>query len=232
MKNNTYILILLLAGLALIGNAKAKADVVISDDFAGRKPGTALSGSPTKTGNKTWVADSRFVFGEADGSSEIILKEAGSVGLGIPFSFTEVKGKGDVVTVSLTAVINGGWLAVNFGRGAETHDFLPKTKFWLLQNPNGGWQLRDSFALGREPVILARGEASVTPGAPVHLSLSYNETAGEIVDFSINGKSVISGITFTSLREWPVSGISIFINNGKTNTRIRNFMVSVTKAEK
>lgn len=217
---------------AILMTASLVAGEIMSDDFSvdksGRNAGALVDGAALQVGSANWVADPSFVFGD---KGHAVLTAEGPAILGIPFHFDEVQDKGDVVTVSAKVLIGGaGWLAISFGSKVALEDFFPTTKFWALLRPDGKWQVRDGFTFDTEPLILAEGEVFLAPDEPVKLSLSYNESAGEVVDFSINGVSVASGITFESVRKWPVAAIVIKALQAKEGLSVDDFKVFVTKA--
>lgn len=203
----------------------AHSATVIGDTFqlngTDREVGDPLNGTTTEIGGATWTAVPQFVF--AGDNTDGYVGVTGTIDghISVPFSFATYSGLGSIATLKVESNVAAWSMWSGFARNIDS--LTINGKLWAMVVPVSGTST--NWAVYTGATELYSGTASTA--GPFSFSLSYDESADLIVDFSLNGTSLLSNTTFTPVFADATSQSVLFFQNAVVGNSLNSVDIAV-----
>jgi len=187
----------------------AGAEVIATDTFTAtgtRTVGSAVAGTATEGGSAglNWAGDAGFLIDDnvttpsgGDGDGRMRTQGSSSIGIGLPFSFATYQQHGDEVRMTFESFYRtpSGGSGLWFGLSSQSATLNSTVgSVWFQVDPaDDTWTFRSNATSANNGLQTSGNLPGTIAGSDwATYSFTYDNASQKLVDFSINGTSVVS----------------------------------------
>lgn len=198
-------------GMAALSSA-TYGEIIASDTFSLSESvtsGLTVVGRTTEgVGRLRWAGSSSWIYADDPRSSvasDGILRTNGSnsIGLGLPFAMSDFSQYGSTVKVSFSSFYrytDNGYLTFGFSSASDYSLSNTTGSVWVQINTKSlTWNLKSNSLDGGSNGTLASGAlpSGINQYTWVDYSLTYDNATHTIIDFSVNGTSLVTNLVLS-----------------------------------